>query len=319
MEQYVSSFDGTRLYSIHHPGTKPLTLFFLHGVGGNWTIWKKEIEFFKSKGYPILTQDLRGHGKSEYPKEFKGYSLPHFTKDIKVLLNSHNIENFALIGHSLGGSIGITYCVQNENPYPKSLILIESAAHYPFKHDRILNYNPYITHIVRFISEHTHIKTTYFPDLIDIDLSNLNLKTKFNFLRYLLHSAPIKAIVDTLDNVEKFVHKNQKKVDWTLQNLKIPTLLIAGDNDHTVPLEYSKYIKNLNKNAEFRIVKDDHHKVTSEHPKEVCDILYRFVENKLQIMSPQTQNHQQAHLQNKAKSKPLKKLTDMNRKKKITN
>ena len=281
MEGYLNSFDGTQLFYQLHEGNKPITLVFLHGIGGNWTIWKKEIEYFKSKGYPILTQDLRGHGKSDYPSEFHSYGLTCFTKDLHALLQHHKIQNFALIGHSLGGSIGITYCMEYHHPYPKSLVLVETPATYPFEHDRLLNYSPYIVHLARFIASHTELRNTHFPGLEEVDLSEQGIKSKFKLISALLHFAPIKAIIETLDNIEEFVHKNQKRVDKTLQNLKIPTLLIAGDQDRTVPVEFSKYIKRLKRDAELRIVKDSHHKITVEHSEEVCHILYKFVEHKL--------------------------------------
>ncbi len=323
MEQYISSFDGTQLFCIHHPGTEPITLVFLHGIGGNWTIWKKEIEFFKSKGYPILTQDLRGHGKSEYSQESHPYTLPSFARDLKTVIETHKIKNFALIGHSLGGSIGITYCMQYHTPYPESLILIETPATYPFQHDRLLNYNSYLTHLARYLAEHTEVKNRHFTSLNDIDLSEPGIKTKFNIIRYLLHIAPIKVIVETLDNIEQFIHKNQKRVDLTLHHLKIPTLLIAGDQDSTVPLEYSKYIHHLNKASELRIIKNGHHKITAERPKEVCQILYHFVKNKLQIVphmhltQMKTQNQKQrvgkGNKTTKIKHNAGKKLTSTQR------
>ena len=42
-EKNLTSFDGTEIYYLLHRGKNPHTLVFLHGVGGNWTAWKKVI------------------------------------------------------------------------------------------------------------------------------------------------------------------------------------------------------------------------------------------------------------------------------------
>ena len=60
----LASFDGTNIYYAYHPGLSPV-LIFLQGIGGNWTVWKKEIDFFQKKNYATLALDFRGHGLSD--------------------------------------------------------------------------------------------------------------------------------------------------------------------------------------------------------------------------------------------------------------
>ncbi len=284
MEKYIHSFDGVKVCYWHERKENPLTLVFLHGVGGNWTVWKKEIEFFQKKGYSTLTLDLRGHGKSDAPSNFFCYGLPCFSRDIYTILRQERIENFALIGHSLGGAVSINYCMRYKHLFPKSLVLVESASQYPFEHDHILNYSPYVTHLLRFLADHAPLRKRNFPHLDDVDLSEGGILAQFKFIRYLLHLTPIRSLVETLDNVEKYVFHNRQRIEATLHNLSIPTLLIAGDHDTTVPMQYSKYIQRLNKNARLRILRGAGHRVTVEKPEEVCSILYRFVKYKLEVV-----------------------------------
>ncbi len=281
MEKFIRSFDGVKVCYWHERKENPLTLVFLHGVGGNWTVWKKEIEFFQKKGYSTLTLDLRGHGQSDAPIPFHHYGLPCFSRDIYTILRQEKIDNFALVGHSLGGAVSINYCMRYKHLFPKSLILVESASKYPFEHDHILNYSPYVTHLLRFLADHAPLRKRHFPHLDDVDLSERSILARFKFIRYLLHLTPIRSIVETLDNVERFVFHNKDRIDATLQHLTIPTLLIAGDHDTTVPPEFSKYIKRLNKNAQLRILRGAGHRVTVEKPEQVCSILYKFVQHKL--------------------------------------
>jgi pimeloyl-ACP methyl ester carboxylesterase len=277
MGSFLRSFDGTNIFYRYHRGENPLTLVFLHGVGGNWTVWRKELQYFQRHGYSTIAVDLRGHGKSDAPEEFKCYQLPYFARDIYELLKAEQIDKFILIGHSLGGAIAINYCMIHKRRYPKSIILIESASTYPFDHNRLLNMNPYVTHLLRFIANHKPTQEKHFFHIKDVDLSETGIKAELHLISHLVHLTPLRTIIKTLDNVERYVFKNQKQIDETLKHLRIPTLLIAGQCDRTVPPKFSERIKELDKQAELRIMKDAHHKIIIRHAHEVNVTINEFL------------------------------------------
>ncbi len=98
------------------------TVVLLHG-------WGQNIEMMKPVGdsltdNDVIIIDLPGHGKSEEPKEV--WSLNDFVDMIHELLNSLNVQNPILIGHSFGGKLSLLYA----SMYPvKKLVLFGS----PFK------------------------------------------------------------------------------------------------------------------------------------------------------------------------------------------
>ncbi len=103
MDMRLDSFDGTNIFYDYRKGRIPLCLVFLHGVAGNWTVWKKEIDFFSKKGFTTLAIDLRGHGCSDAPTAFEKYKMTNFSKDVRKIIHKEKIKKFVLIGHSLGG------------------------------------------------------------------------------------------------------------------------------------------------------------------------------------------------------------------------
>ncbi len=276
MGKYFHSFDGTRLFYIHHKGKLPHTLLFLHGVGGNWTVWKKEIEHFQNKGYSTLTFDMRGHGQSDAPEPFQKYQVPHFTRDIYGLLQKLRIPKFTLIGHSLGGAIAINYCMSHKRKYPTSLILVESASTFPYDHNRLLNMRPYVTHLLRFIASHKLTRKHHFKHFKDVDLSMKGMVARLHLISHLMHLTPLCSLVRTLDNVEKYAFKNQGQIDRALKHLKIPTLVIAGEKDRVIPPKFSFLIKRLDKRAELRILKGAH-RVIIHHAEEVSKAMEGFL------------------------------------------
>lgn len=275
-EKTVRSFDWTKIYYRYHQGKNPHTLIFLHGVGGNWTVWKKELAYFQKKGYSTLALDLRGHGMSGAPRSFKKYQLYRFTMDVYRIIRKEKIKNFSLIGHSIGGAIIINYCMRYKKRQPDSLVLVETASTYPFEHNHLLNHSPYVTHFLRFISEHKLTKREHFFHLKDVDLSFDGIKENLHLVSHLLHLTPLRSIVKSLDNLEKYVFKNQKRIDYTLKHYTGPILVIGGEKDQVVPAKYSRIIKNLNKKAHLKILKGAHHLAIVNNAEKVNHVMYDF-------------------------------------------
>ena len=277
MDKQIISFDGTRICYDYHKGKNPLTLVFLHGVGANWTVWKKEVNYFKRRGYSILTLDLRGHGESGSPDDFSRYRLHYFSRDIHFILKHEKITDFCFIGHSLGGAVAINYLMRYKKIYPSSVVFVDTSSTYPFKHDHLLNLSPYLTHFLRFVANHKLTRTEHFFHFDDIDLSEDGLVEKIHLVSHLLHLTPLRTIVKTLDNVERFVFKNKNRINDTLRHLNVPALIISGEYDKVVPTKYSLFIKQLKKNAEFKLVKKAHHKIITERPRLVSRLIYDFI------------------------------------------
>ena len=272
-----NSFDGCPIHYRYSKGKNKHVLVFLHGVGGNWTVWKKELAYFQKKGFSTLALDLRGHGQSGCPQTFQSYSLPNFSRDIYDLLLHEKINDFSLIGHSLGGGIIINYFMKYKKKFPTSAVLIESCSIYPFDHDRILTLSPYVVQLLRYVERQKDLRRDHFPHFKDVDLSEENMGTNIHLISHLLHLTPLQSVVRTLDNVEEFVFKNKKRIEKTLSSLDIPLLLIAGSNDTIVPPKYSKIIKKLYAKADLKILKNVDHRAIINDAEEVNNVLYKFL------------------------------------------
>ena len=274
--EYLESFDGTKIFYIHKPGKINKTLVFLHGVGGNWTIWKREIEFFQKKGYSTLAIDLRGHGMSDAPEDFDKYQLPHFSKDVNEVIKKEKIKYFTLIGHSLGGCISIVYCNNHQQELPNHLILVETCSIYPFTHKNMLNFGPYLTDFLRFVARHKATHRQHYFHFQETDLSVKGIRKQINLISHLIHITPLRSIAKALDNAEKYSFNNQQQINDTLRNFNHPTLIIAGEYDKVIPLKFSQHIKKLVKNAKLNVLKCGHN-ITIEKPEEVSKEIYKFI------------------------------------------
>lgn len=82
--------------------TRPL--LFLHGTGCDATDWSSVIDYLPSNQH-YLTLDFRGHGKTAVPTQ--SFSLHDLADDVIAFLDSQDIEEVILVGHSLGGMVSM--------------------------------------------------------------------------------------------------------------------------------------------------------------------------------------------------------------------
>lgn len=96
--------DSARLY-YEQTGAGP-DVIFIHGAFLDRTSWEPQIKAFSSD-YRVTCYDVRGHGKTE-AGEIQ-FSDSH---DLKILMDSLEIEKAHLVGLSMGGGIALDYASQ---------------------------------------------------------------------------------------------------------------------------------------------------------------------------------------------------------------
>lgn len=89
--------------SIKIQGTGSSAVLFVHGFLENQSMWDNVISEFKSD-FVSITVDLPGHGES---KDWMNYSIKEVAESIANYLKTNEVKLKAIIGHSLGGYVGL--------------------------------------------------------------------------------------------------------------------------------------------------------------------------------------------------------------------
>lgn len=117
--------DGLSLvvteYRTAATGTPPLVL--LHGIGSRGASWWPVIDALAEQ-FSLYVADLRGHGASGKPET--GYRLPDYAADLTALLDALELDQPAILGHSLGGLIALTWAV--DHPERAAGIVLEDSS-----------------------------------------------------------------------------------------------------------------------------------------------------------------------------------------------
>lgn len=103
-------------------------LMLVHGYAGCAETWEYQINHF-SRDYRVIVPDLRGHGQSDAP--YSQYTMSELVADLNAVADACQLPpQFALAGHSFGGSIAIEYAAAHPERLER-LILISTAGELP--------------------------------------------------------------------------------------------------------------------------------------------------------------------------------------------
>src|SRR5215831_10948968 len=87
------------LYYEDHGSGNPVVL--IHGYPLSGASWERQLPALLNAGYRVITYDRRGFGKSSQPTT--GYNYDTFAEDLRQLVTQLKLEDFALVGFSMGG------------------------------------------------------------------------------------------------------------------------------------------------------------------------------------------------------------------------
>ncbi len=86
------------LYYEDHGAGRPVVL--IHGYPLSSRAWDKQLPVLMDDGHRVITYDRRGFGRSSQPAT--GYEYDTFAADLHVLLETLDLRDVTLIGHSMG-------------------------------------------------------------------------------------------------------------------------------------------------------------------------------------------------------------------------
>jgi non-heme chloroperoxidase len=91
--------SGTiELYYEDHGSGRPVVLIHAYALSGR--AWDKQVPVLLEDGHRVITYDRRGFGKSSQP--MTGYDYDTFASDLRTLLETLDLRDLTLVGHSMG-------------------------------------------------------------------------------------------------------------------------------------------------------------------------------------------------------------------------
>jgi pimeloyl-ACP methyl ester carboxylesterase len=99
--------QGLRLHYADWGNDAAPSLILIHGGRDHSRSWDEVARALRPH-FHIMAPDLRGHGDSDWAKG-SSYSLSDYVYDLACLVRSASVHQTAIVGHSMGGMIGLMY------------------------------------------------------------------------------------------------------------------------------------------------------------------------------------------------------------------
>jgi 3-oxoadipate enol-lactonase len=205
-----------------HPDNKP-AVFLLHGLGTEASSWTYQLEALGVAGYRPVAPDMPGFGRSKYQGE--RWSIREAAGTISTLADRMGIQRFHLAGISMGGTVAL-----------------QIAMDYPEKIASLVLMNTFASLKPKRWNEWFYLLRRYFKARFRGVGSQAELTAARIFPRAEQEELR-QELVRHIRQTDPGVYKNAMSelglfdVRRELQTIHIPTLVITGENDTTVPLE----------------------------------------------------------------------------------
>lgn len=205
------------IYEITGTG-EPLVI--VHGLGGSGRWWKPTLPAL-SQHFQLYLIDLPGFGLMR--RQRKHFSLAHAGEWLEAWTQAVGLETFSLLGHSMGGYVCMSLAVLAPEKV-KHLILLDSIG-IPFERSA---------------------RQLLLPTAISM------LHTTPAFWPILLYDSHVRAgIPMVMRAANQIVALDAGPV---IDAVRTPTLLIWGDNDELVPLEFGYRLRDKLAKAQARLL-----------------------------------------------------------------
>ncbi len=206
---------------------KSETLVFLHGWGGSWASWSPILERLK-EDFNLFAFDLPGFGNQ--PIQIP-YHLDNYVDFVINLLKTRKIKNPILIGHSFGGAV-ITKIAADQKYRLNKIILVDAAAiRHPYSPRQLMTINT-VSSIKKILS--LPIIKTILPPI-----------QKIYYKATHQQDSDYATLKDQPILQKTFQNLIQHDLSKILHRIKVPTLVIWGENDLSTPLADGQKINSL--------------------------------------------------------------------------
>jgi len=263
MKNYTS--EGIHYQDLGDPQKLPIIL--IHGMTFDHTTWNPQIHVLK-KNYRVIAYDMRGHGLSDVGDGQYTYKM--FANDLIDLMDHLGIEKAVLCGLSMGGAVSIrTY-----EMYPdriRALILSDTRSEADsndtkeWREDSIelIKNNKLKTFTNNFL-EATFAKDSFksHPEAVEL-------------IRNIMLSSSPRGICGVL-----LAQAARTDMTHVLPKIKVPTLIMIGENDNFTPLSSSQMMNEKIADSELKIIPKAGHISNLENTLEFNRNLTEFLRRK---------------------------------------
>ncbi|WP_338449754.1 alpha/beta hydrolase [Niallia oryzisoli] len=231
MGYFVRTESNVNLYveDLNPEGNR--TIVFVHGWPLNHHLFEYQYNVLPEMGFRCIGIDQRGFGKSDKP--WGGYDYNRMADDIWMVIQTLQLQNITLVGHSMAGAISIRYMARHNGYGVSKLVLVDAAAPTGFTKETA----------AQLFSKASNDRPNMLEDVADIFFYK-NTSRPFSewFIRMGLEAG-------SWSTLKTIISLRDENVAPDLAQIFVPTLIIHGIHDQVIPFSQSHILHQSIRNS----------------------------------------------------------------------
>ena len=252
-------------------------VILIHGWPLNRKTWEQQVWKIVESGYRCISYDRRGFGISSFP--WNNYDYSSLASDLNELINQLELKDCVIVGFSMGGGEVVRYLTDyGSDKIAKAALISSIIPLVKKKSDNPDGVPESALEDIKSALENDRVgflknfhKGFYnYDDNKGDRVSEAQLDYDFIIAS---HASPR----GTIEAAKAWMDTDFRP---ELKNVDVPTLIVHGDADQTVPIATSaeQAAKGIENNR-FEVIKDAPHGLNITHAKELNDILIDFLKS----------------------------------------
>lgn len=260
------TIDGSKWKYIEHGNPGGEVIFFIHGLGGNKSLWSNQIQEYDKTQYRCIAIDIPGACMSQFFAT-KRHTINELSRWLDKVFSELGINSAHLVSHSSLNLLATYYASTRGNKII-SLTLIAYSA--------LLRLDPDDPNgmVQNFIK--------------DINHNNVDeMIAYFNSLFYTKPSVPRPIALILYRNIKRSMPQLSKvAIDYFesipiilahTKKVECPTLIINGDSDKYIPMDFHEELRAHYPKASIHLIEKCGHVCMLEKPEALLGIHKAFL------------------------------------------
>jgi 3-oxoadipate enol-lactonase len=222
------------------------TIVLINGLADDLETWVLQIDDLVGAGYRVLRFDNRGVGKTSAPPG--PYTSRMLADDAKGLVDQLGLSNFHLMGVSMGGMIAQEYALAYQDDLKSLTLACTYAAPGPFCSRMFSMWADMARPLgVPFIMRDVTLWAFTVPFFEEREEEAKEFEAEMAAM-----PMPVEAYLAQLNVIQK--HDTTGRLD----SIRVPTLVLAGEEDILIPVRLSKRLQESIPSAAWATSKGGH-------------------------------------------------------------
>ncbi|MBJ24083.1 MAG: hypothetical protein CMB64_05370 [Euryarchaeota archaeon] len=241
---------------------KPVVI--LHGLMGSLDNWVS-LSKILSKNYKIIILDLPNHGKSYHTSEFSYHKM---AEDLHLFCEENTLRNISIIGHSMGGKVGIKYADLYSDNLDK--LIVVDVVNKEYSSDRFSHIFSAIKMLnstkITSRSQATLISKEFIPREEERNFILKNLKRDGKYFNW---RPNVKLLIRSIVELSSIIKLNRP--------IKNKVLIIKGGNSNYITKDDIKDLPETFLLYKINEIPNSGHWVHAENPNELINSIKSFI------------------------------------------